>query len=908
MSLENQLSKKIYHETYTEGHEEVHPVQLLGNMLQHEHMGDVSHIRFAQGEVYFLYKDYEAAIFKWENIGNELEQWAKKNMADAYVEMGLLPTALDLYKKIKTDSLVLNVEVSLQLFSLYIEQGKHDLAVNAIKKAVMLDADYQNIAFIASAFFEEHGDWNNAIELAVNESIRTQSVKWFDIVKGYIDGGYTARFQPDYFNEVLIMIYGINPVYFEQFVLSLWKSYSLNNERILWIQNFNELFLTLEANQAHNWSELSELYKETYFELIAGDYKIKEISKVVPDLLTNWLKITGQNHILYASAAVLAWNEIFPSSLQASIVHDAESLVYENRTFANGLEESLQLQEDIKQWARKNDIEAGSKLNWMAQELLDLNVHHMMVAGASGTGKSSFINSVLGENILSEETSSIVMVKDAPHTEINEIADTENNGAILESDPYEILSEKYGMQHDSTCVEYKLPSSFLDKYGVAFLDTPGFGGRSTSRSDVSDFLCLADSLLFVLSANAPFTEHELEILLKIREQEPDLPVHFLLNKMDTIYDETEAERVADETLSRIQPFFPEAKLYAFSSHYKNSQQAVDFGDFLSADIVNTQVTTDRTEKLLLFIKKTISHLLNKRVEREQGLNHSITWNEEMVTKLNGAIHQLDDLEKDKMQAIQKHFRVLRKELEREMAADIPKLLQECSKLIREDSDFTRIHLELNDEMNRRIQAYMEEKLLPSYYLTLMDWITSSERELFESQTYLNEMSEGFNTLFKEERIQLPCDFKIIEDWKRDSERMTSGAPIGKINILLRHTPSQLLLKGAGKLFGAISQNKTMLYNRYTQFIANDSYEETTEEIIEKFMVSFEMFEKALERDIALFFRHPMLALEEQVKLTKQEINVKQDLLAEMKNRVDVFNEAVTLFELRLRQYEWMIIG
>lgn len=908
---ENQLSQKTYFETFTVDRAEMNPVQLLGDLLaaaQEENPAEVSHIRYAQGELYFHYKDYEAAIFKWENIANEQEMWAKKNMADAYVEMGFLPTALDLYKGIETESTVLNIEVSLQLFSLYIEQGKLDLAVQAIKKAVRLDADYQNIAFVAKAFFEENGDWSNAVELSVSECIRTQSIQWYDILRHYIEEGHASRFQPSYFNEALVTLYGMDAAYFESFTLALWKSYSLNSERIQWLNNFNTLFITLEANHSHEWRELSKLYKETYFELISGDYKIREISGTVPDLLVNWLKVADRAHILYASAAVLAWNELFPSTLQAAVVHDAESLVYRNREFPRSLEEVLVLLEDVKDWARKNDIEAGGKLNWMAQELLNFNVHHLMVAGVSESGKSSFINSILGENILSEGTSSVVLVKDAEQMEINEIADNENMERLLESDPAALLSEKYGMDADSTCVEYKLPSDFLNRMGISILDTPGYSLRSAVREDVSDFLCLADSLLFVLSADAPFTEHELEILLKLKEQEPDMPVHFLLNKMDTIYDEAEAALMLDQTIERIRPFFPEANVFAFSSKYKNSQQTEDFGEFLKGSLLHSRMKGDRSDKLLLFIKKTITHMLAKRTEREHALNHSITWNEEMVSKLKGAINQLDDLESDKMMSIQKHFRVLRKEMEKKMESDIPALLQGCSKKIREDSDFTRIHLQLNDEMNQVIQEYLENQLLPSYYAALQEWIGTSEGELLDSQLFLNEMSEGFNAMYKEERIVLPCDFKILEDWKRDTERLTSGARIGHINILLRHTPAQLLLKGAGKLFGAISQNKSMLYNRYTQFIENDPYEETTDEIISKFMAPFEMFEKALERDIVLFFKHPSLNLNEQVELTHEEIRSKQDQLSGMKDGIGMFNEAVKLFELRTRQYEWMIIG
>ena len=91
---------------------------------QKKELPDLSNFRFAQGEVYFHNNDFEAAIFKWENIQNELEPWAKKNMADAYLELELLETAENIYKSIKTDSLMLNTEVALQLFSFILNKEK----------------------------------------------------------------------------------------------------------------------------------------------------------------------------------------------------------------------------------------------------------------------------------------------------------------------------------------------------------------------------------------------------------------------------------------------------------------------------------------------------------------------------------------------------------------------------------------------------------------------------------------------------------------------------------------------------------------------------------------------------------------------------------------------------------------
>ena len=75
--------------------------------------------------------------------------------------------------------------MALQLFTLYIEQGKRQEADQMIKNAVILHPGYPNVTRLARAFFEEQADWHSAVELAVNEAISdeiTAMVHRFEIV------------------------------------------------------------------------------------------------------------------------------------------------------------------------------------------------------------------------------------------------------------------------------------------------------------------------------------------------------------------------------------------------------------------------------------------------------------------------------------------------------------------------------------------------------------------------------------------------------------------------------------------------------------------------------------------------------------------------------------------------------
>ncbi|WP_026679017.1 GTP-binding protein [Fictibacillus gelatini] len=900
MTIEKQLVEKTFYETFMTEDENVHPVQVLGELYvkeQRENLSDLSPIRFAQGEVYFHHQDFEAAIYKWENVTNELVPWAQKNMADAYFEIGFLSTAEGIYNSITAEDMTLNTEIALQLISLYIEQANFKQAKEVIKNVVSYNPDYPNVTEIARAFFEEHKDWSAAIELAVNEALRTEKIEWFDILRSYIDKGLTITYEPDYFNQILTAIYSIDQARFEQMVSSLWNSYKDQESYLMWIQEFNNLFLKFEINQ-ESWHELALLYEETYVDLINGKYFIKELSEIIPNLLTNWLRIVDVSKALFASAAVLAWNEIFPSTINESTVTDAGQLLLNSKHDPNGLDNSLHLFQQIKEWATSHNLEVGQRLDWMVNELLDQHVHYLLVTGTSGNGRSSFINSLLQEKALEIPHSTAVIFKNGEHEEISEITDEYIQ-------PISNVTDAEGEQ-GKALIECKLPGRFLGENELAIITTPSFNGIRNRRNEAFNYLHFADGLLFVLNAASPFTNRERDILVEIQDKAPNLPIHFVLNQMDVFESEEEAAETVNHTISKIKETFPNANVLPYSAQYEGRRQLDDLTEFLTENFKSRKIKEVRSGKVVTFIRQVLTYLTEKRKEMENSLRESIQWNEEMVTKLNGAIHQLSDLEKDKILDINNRFLTIKEEMKKEMLESIPKLLQGASSLIKENSDFRKIHLELNEEMNNRVQDYLQNTLLPKVYRDMQQWINDAKADFDECKSYLDEMSEGFNKLYGEKRMELACDFQVLDDWRRDTDRMTSGVPMDKINIFLRFSPSRFLLKSAGKLLGGLSQNKTMLYNKYKKFIEQENYKDTAESVTKTFLLQFELFEKALERDVSMFFKNPFAVLTRTVEETHLEIQKSQDTLDQMEANKELFTDPMTLFELKLRQNEWMM--
>lgn len=187
-----------------------------------------------------------------------------------------------------------------------------------------------------------------------------------------------------------------------------------------------------------------------------------------------------------------------------------ENLVREERRILGDLRVAL-----IQFGAEANDDQA---LNESIAQLDELFL--LVVVGEFNAGKSAFINALLGDKLLTEGVTPTT-------TQIN----------IL----------RYGKDSERTLVKENqmvltLPVEWLAD--ISIVDTPGTNAIIRSHEAITtEFIPRSDLVLFITSADRPFTESERAFLERIRDWGKKIVV--VINKIDIFESDTEIQQVVD---------------------------------------------------------------------------------------------------------------------------------------------------------------------------------------------------------------------------------------------------------------------------------------------------------------------------------------------------------------------------
>lgn len=206
----------------------------------------------------------------------------------------------------------------------------------------------------------------------------------------------------------------------------------------------------------------------------------------------------------------------------------------------NTLEEFAARQQLLREWVIRAEaavvnLESKTAIKAAAEKLSD-NRFVLAVLGQFKRGKTTFINALLGENLLPTAviplTSIITVLKYGTALDIKIFFNDGRVKTISRSDLQLYVTEKDNPRNEKAVhhVEISHPSLYL-KQGIQIVDTPGVASVHEHNTQTTfEFLPQADAGIFLVGADPPVTQAELQFLREVKGYVSRL--FFVQNKMD----------------------------------------------------------------------------------------------------------------------------------------------------------------------------------------------------------------------------------------------------------------------------------------------------------------------------------------------------------------------------------------
>jgi GTPase Era involved in 16S rRNA processing len=181
-------------------------------------------------------------------------------------------------------------------------------------------------------------------------------------------------------------------------------------------------------------------------------------------------------------------------------------------------------------------------------EKLAGNRFHLVVLGQFKRGKSTFINSLLGEKVLPTAvvplTSIVTLIKHGEQETIEVLFATSQRKTISRHQLSDYVTERGNPANAKNVkhVEVSYPSDYL-KDGVFIIDTPGVGSTFENNTEITyDYLPKVDAALFLLAVDPPISQSEISFLKDVKQYVEK--IFFIQNKIDYMDEEDCLESMA----------------------------------------------------------------------------------------------------------------------------------------------------------------------------------------------------------------------------------------------------------------------------------------------------------------------------------------------------------------------------
>jgi len=258
------------------------------------------------------------------------------------------------------------------------------------------------------------------------------------------------------------------------------------------------------------------------------------------------------------------------------------------------------------------------------EKRLFLGRFHLAVLGQVKRGKSTLLNALLGEDVLPSSVIPLTAIPTFIQYGEKRLLRVQYNynhpDLVLKGEPTKWLNKQLMgfVTEDANPrnkkgvlqVEITHPAAILRD--VVLIDTPGIGSTYRHNTEATmNFLPQCDAALFLVSADPPITELEVEFLKEIKSRVAQL--FFVLNKVDYL---TEAERDVAlkfyrDVLTRDAGINPGTRIFAISA--RKGLQAKESGD--AQQWVESGIS-EVSDYLIAFLAHEKSRVLKEAIGRK----------------------------------------------------------------------------------------------------------------------------------------------------------------------------------------------------------------------------------------------------------------------------------------------------
>ncbi|BAY66418.1 hypothetical protein NIES22_65570 [Calothrix brevissima NIES-22] len=312
----------------------------------------------------------------------------------------------------------------------------------------------------------------------------------------------------------------------------------LTELKTYWLEIREEENLTEETNQSQKTEASEKIYEDVKKEETNQSQKTEASEKLYEDVKkeeTNQSQKTEASEKLYEDVKKMAYKT-------ENFINDLEKISKARQEFAGYLSSTAEILTNAGQTGQAvTDLELVSKN-------LGEGVFRLLVLGDMKRGKSTFLNALIGENLLPTNvnpcTAVLTVLRFGQQKQVTVHFNDSKKPDRLDFESFKVRYtinpeeakrlEEEGKQAfpDVEYAEVEYPLELLEK-GVQIIDSPGLNDTEARNDLTLGYINNCHAILFVLSATQQFTLGE-QRYLENYIKERGLTVFFLINAWDEI--------------------------------------------------------------------------------------------------------------------------------------------------------------------------------------------------------------------------------------------------------------------------------------------------------------------------------------------------------------------------------------